>query len=149
MIASADRSFSYLMTLIALLTGVALGGALADRPAAAPPPPVCTPPPEPPPPEPPPPAAPPPVIETTGIDTCDAYLTIIEDYARCDSVPAATRDAMQQALVTAREGFRSMRSADLPADALRQVADACGQAVAALRSALAPSGCPPQGQRSH
>jgi hypothetical protein len=77
----------------------------------------------------------------TGVPACDDYVAIIEWYMKCDAIPQAARDGMQQGLDAMKAGWAD--AANLPDTVRQQMGDSCRAAVDAMRQAGDAMGCGP------
>jgi hypothetical protein len=76
---------------------------------------------------------------STGLPSCDAYVSAVESYARCEKVPQATRDGAKAGLDTMTQGWGNMSG--VPDDVKKQTDDACKQAVTGLTQGAKSMGC--------
>jgi len=81
-------------------------------------------------------------IGGSGIPECDAYLAEMQRLVQCPKFPVQAKQAMQQALAQAAQGWQALRDPSVPAESRRTAAQACTQATQALRQAAAQMGCP-------
>ncbi|MCB9559210.1 MAG: hypothetical protein H6708_02235 [Kofleriaceae bacterium] len=84
--------------------------------------------------------APWPVLDTGGaLPGCEAYVRVMEAFARCDKIPRGTREALRQGVDAMVEGIGDQ--ARVPDEVRPQVDAACTQAVDAIRQSAAQTGC--------
>jgi beta-aspartyl-peptidase (threonine type) len=74
--------------------------------------------------------------ESTGIPECDDYIAAVEKLGRCDKLPQAARDAMQDGVDQQRESWKHLDS-----EGRRNSAQACRAGTDAIRQASSASGC--------
>ena len=139
---SSQRSFVFVIAIASALVGAGVASSLgttgkAPVPAAPVPPPVVVPAPMAVP-EPTPPPSPSPL---TGIPACDLVVDAMEQFGRCDKLPAATREAIQGAIGQMRDGLRQALEQMTP-ETHEAMVDSCTQAISAMRQAWESSGCP-------
>ncbi|MBL0214340.1 MAG: hypothetical protein IPQ07_10675 [Myxococcales bacterium] len=71
---------------------------------------------------------------------CEAYAQTLEVMAKCDKLPAQSRDAMKQAVQQMRKTYSSMK---LTGAMRKQLVDACVQGDEASKQSIAGLGCSP------
>jgi hypothetical protein len=79
-------------------------------------------------------------IAQTGLPGCDQYLALIVSFARCEKVPASSRDAAMQGAQALVDGWGDLSG--MPEDARAQTDDACRQGADALHQGAEAMGCP-------
>jgi hypothetical protein len=79
---------------------------------------------------------PPVVVSPTGVAECDELLVQLDRYARCEALPAESRDAVRQAMAQIAQSFR-----DLPEEQRLATAAGCAQAVASMLASPPPFDC--------
>jgi hypothetical protein len=80
------------------------------------------------------------VRASSGIAECDAYVALMDRWLRCDKVPQAARDGAKQGIDAMLAGWDTVK--DWSEEQRKVAADACGQAVDALRQGAQAMGCP-------
>jgi hypothetical protein len=76
-------------------------------------------------------------VDTRAPPACLDYSELVTAFAGCDKAPLESRNAMKQAL----DALRSQWT-DGPADMRDQIANACQQAIDAIRQVMATANCP-------
>ena len=77
------------------------------------------------------------VLISTGIPECDAWGVEVKALGKCDKLPQASRDAVQQAYESA-----SSMWLNVPQDQRQTMADACKSVTDAVKQARTSAGCP-------
>ncbi len=67
---------------------------------------------------------------------CEAYLGLLDRYARCPALPPEAQASIAAAVTTARQSFASV-----PAEHRHLIQDGCRQAVTSMETALTQLGC--------
>jgi hypothetical protein len=77
----------------------------------------------------------------TGVAECDAYLHLIDTYVACDKIPQQAKDAVRQSTQQMKQGWAMLRDPNVPVEAKRAAADACRQAIDAVKQSASAMGC--------
>jgi hypothetical protein len=76
-----------------------------------------------------------------GVPSCDGYVNTVQRYAACPKVDPQTRASLQQGIDAMKQAWSQMATITDPA-VLKQVDDACKQAIDTLRQSAVSLGCP-------
>jgi len=68
---------------------------------------------------------------------CEHYLAVIEAYAKCDKLPASTRDSMAGMVKSVRDSWTAIRDPDMQ----RATNEACVSGINAFHQAASTLGC--------
>jgi hypothetical protein len=78
----------------------------------------------------------------TGVAECDQYLSAFDRYMACPKIPQEAKDASKAGVAEMKEGWAMLRDPGVPPEAKKAAADACREAVSALRQSAKAMGCP-------
>jgi hypothetical protein len=78
---------------------------------------------------------------TTGVKQCDLYLRSVDKFMKCDEVPQQAKDAVYEGVDAMKSGWGSLKDRHVPKEAKKAAADACTQALDALRQSAKALGC--------
>ncbi|HTJ47730.1 MAG TPA: hypothetical protein VL463_36790 [Kofleriaceae bacterium] len=78
---------------------------------------------------------------TSGVPECDAYVETLRRYAQCNALPVDTKQALMQAVSQMSDAWKPLHDPNTPPEAKKAAADACKQAIDALRVSAQGQGC--------